>query len=77
MGAVTEQLGDPEGEVHALAAVEAGVAHGLIAAAEVGSDYFGTTTQTLGHVVTGEFQVYATGMGVGEAVGGEEAGDFC
>ena len=71
-----EQLGHPEGQVEALAAVEAGVAHRLVAVVEVGVEDLLGAAEALGDVVAGELDVHAAGPGALGPVGGEEAGDL-
>ena len=70
------QLGDAEGQVEALAAVEAGVAHRLVAVVEVGVEDLLGAAEALGDVVAGELDVHAAGPGALGPVGGEEAGDL-
>jgi hypothetical protein len=56
-----------------LAGVEAGVAHRLVAGAEVGVEDLLGAAEALGDVVAGELDVDAAGPGALGAVGGEEA----
>ena len=58
-----EQLGDPEGQVERLAAVEAGVAHRLVAGVEVGVEDLLGAAEALGDVVAGELDVHAARPG--------------
>ena len=69
----TEQIGDPEGQVERLAGVEAGVAHRLVAGAQVGVEDVLGPAEALGDVVAGELDVHAAGPGAAAAVGVEEA----
>ena len=55
-GAGAQGLGDPEGQVERLAAVEPGVAHRLVAGVEVGVEDLVGPAQALGHVVAGELK---------------------
>ena len=60
---VAEQLGDAEGEVERLAAVEAGVAHRLVAVVELGVEDLLGAAEALGDVVAGQLDVDAAGPG--------------
>ena len=65
-----------EGEVEALAAVEARVAHRLVAVVEVGVGHRVGAAEALGDVLAGELDVDAAGPRALGAVGAHEAGDL-
>jgi hypothetical protein len=68
------QVGDAESQVEGLAAVEAGIARGLVAVAQVALGDGLAAADALGHVVAGEFDVNAAGIGAECAVHLEESG---
>jgi hypothetical protein len=70
------QVGDAEGEVEGLAAVEAGIARGLVAVAQVALGDVVAAAEALGDVVAGELDVDAAGVGAQRAVHLEEPGDL-
>src|SRR5271157_370136 len=70
------QVGDAEGQVQGLAAVEAGIACRLVAVAQVALGDVVAAAGALGDVVAGEFDVDAAGMSAEYAVHLEESGDF-
>jgi cellulose synthase (UDP-forming) len=71
-----QELGDPEGEVERLAGVEPGVAHGLVAGAQVGVEDLLGAAEALGDVVAGELDVHPAGPGADGLVCPEEPGDL-
>ena len=70
------QVGDAEGQVQGLAAVEAGIARRLVAVAQVALGDVVAAADALGDVVAGELDVDAAGIGAECAVHLEESGDL-
>src|SRR6185437_8269746 len=70
------QVGDAEGEVEGLAAVEAGIACRLVAVAQVTLSDTLAAAGALGDVVAGELDVDAAGVGAKGPVHFEEPGDL-
>src|SRR5690349_4522521 len=70
------QVGDAEGQVEGLAAVEPGIARRLVAVAQVALGDMVAAADALGDVVTGKFDVDAAGMSAERAVNLEESGDL-
>jgi len=73
-GSVAKEFGDAEGQLDALAAVQPGIAHRLVAVAQVAGGHLGSTSQAFGDVVAGQLQVDAARVGADVPVGGEEPG---
>src|ERR1700728_3223686 len=67
-----EQLRDQESHVDRLLGVEAGIADGVIAVAQVFIGDGARTADAFGHVLAGHFQMHAAGMGALRGVNGEE-----
>src|SRR5215472_5959781 len=70
------QVGDAEGQVEGLTAVEPGIARRLVAVAQVALGDVVAATNALGDVVAGEFDVDAARMSAERAVYLEESGDL-
>src|SRR5262249_53409509 len=75
-GVLAVHAGDPERQVEGLAAVEAGVARGLVPVAQVAFGDVLPAAHALGDVVAGELDVDAARVGAERAVHLEEAGDL-
>src|SRR6516162_8431064 len=74
--AVAVQLGDAEGQVQRLAAVEPGVARRLVAVAQVAFGNVVAAADAFGDIIAGELDVDAARMGTERAVHLEEADDL-
>ena len=71
-----DEFGDPECQVDALSSVQARVANGFVAAAQVGINQFVAAAKALGDVFAGQLDVDAAGPGAFGAVGTNKAADF-
>src|SRR4051794_19000194 len=73
---LAQQLGHAEGQIEALAGVQAGIAHGLVALAQVVVEDLLGAAEALGDVLPGQLHVDAAGPGPLGPVGPEEPGDL-
>ena len=71
-----DQLGDPERQVEALAGVQPGVAHRLVAVVEVGVGHGVGAAEALGDVLAGQLDVDAARPRALGPVGPDEPGDL-
>ena len=75
-GELSEELGDPEGHIDALASIEPGVAHGFVPAVEVGVRNGVAAPDAFSDVLTGELDVDTARPGAFGSMGSDEAANF-
>src|SRR5215472_4879150 len=75
-GVLAVHVGDEERQVEGLAAVEPGIARGLVPVAQIAFGDVLPAAHALGDVVAGELDVDAARVGAERAVHLEEAGDL-
>ena len=75
-GSVAKEFGEAEGQFDALAAVQPGIAHCLVAVSEVTRVEFTTTTQAFRDIIPGEFEMNAPRMTPYPMMGCEKPSDF-
>lgn len=71
-----QQFGHAKCQVDTLTCVEPGIAHGLVAEAQLVIGEFFRSAEALGHVVAGQLNVNATRPGSQPVVNLEEPADF-